>query len=72
MLKKINARKEADRLNRGDHLFDGPDEESAREFKIKFIFLSHVLAIHGGDFPSLKIIRKKILVSGNWWIRIED
>jgi hypothetical protein len=72
MLKKIIARKEADHLNRGDLLFDGPDEQSAREFKIKFVFASFVLAIHGGDFPSLKIIRRKRLLSGNWWIRFED
>ena len=72
MLKKIGARKKAETLRPGDVIFDNPNEEKAREFKIKIMILDYVLALLGGDFPSLKIIRKKNLSSGNWWIRVQD
>jgi hypothetical protein len=68
MLKKINAGIEADRLRPGDSIFDNTVEELAREFKIKWIILNCLIAVHNGDFPSVKIIRRSRLISGQWSI----
>jgi hypothetical protein len=70
MVKKIIAPTEAENLKPGDAILDGPDEEIAREFKLIMVLLDHVLAWHGGDFPSLKFIRRSKLASGNWWVRV--
>jgi|HubBroStandDraft_2_1064218.scaffolds.fasta_scaffold1512334_1 hypothetical protein len=70
MLKKIQNFKEAEALKSGDIIYDDPMVEIARDFKIKLIFNRHMLIFHGGDFPSIKIIHKKELFAGNWWVMI--
>ena len=68
MLKKISTGSDVEKLKPGDYIFDNPEEKEAREYKIKKILFGYLLAFHGGDFPSLKIIRKKNLIAGEWWI----
>ena len=69
MLKKINSGADAGKLKPGDYIFDGPVEEKARKFKIKKIVFNLLIVFHGGEFPSIKFLRKQKISSGNWWMR---
>jgi hypothetical protein len=68
MLKKIQSSKEAEELKSGDIIYDDFREGVNRDFKIKLIIGRYMLVFLGGDFPSFKIIPKRALISGNWWI----
>ena len=69
MLKKISSGGNAGKPKPGDYIFDGPVEDHARRFKIKGIIFGRLIAFHGGDFPSLKIISKEKLMEGSWWLK---
>jgi hypothetical protein len=69
MLKKISTGSNAGKPKTGDYIFDGPEEENARRFKIKGFFFGCLIAFHGGDFPSVKFISKEKLVAGGWWVK---
>jgi len=70
MLKKISTGSNAGKTKTGDYIFDAPEEENARRFKIKGVVFGWRIAFHGGDFPSLKFISPEKLEAGSWWVKL--
>jgi len=60
---------EAERLKPGDLVYDSPIEATAREFTVRAKWYGYCILVHGGDFPSLKILSKARLIRGGWSVR---
>jgi hypothetical protein len=69
MLKKITSVKDIQEIEPGDNIFDMPDVLLGRKYQVYKIIIDDLIVQHQDGIFETKLLTKKDLLSGGWWIR---
>jgi hypothetical protein len=68
MLKKVSSMQD---IHKDDILFDDPDIEKGKQYRIENISNGNIYAIHADGALDLKVINAYDLSIGSWWKKNE-
>ena len=69
MLKKITSVKDIQEIEQGDNIFDTPDVLLAKKYLVYKIIIDDLIVQHQDGIIETKLLTKKDLLFGNWWVR---
>jgi hypothetical protein len=69
MLKKITSVKDIQEIEKGYNIFDTPDVLLAKKYLVYKIIIDDLIVQHQDGIIETKLLTKKDLLSGNWWVR---
>ena len=68
MLKKITSITDIKEIEPGDNIFDMPDVLLGKKYQVYKIIIDDLIVQHQEDILETKLLTKKDLLSGSWWV----